>query len=123
MNCKTCEKPLDNPRKKFCSLVCKNKDTNSRHKDYICQQKRALERKIFFIKKFGGKCSKCDYKDNLAALCFHHTDPTTKDFGVDARQFSNRSLESLNAELEKCVLLCSNCHMEEHYPNLNNWWE
>ena len=85
---------------------------------------RAINRKIQFVKKSGGKCSECGYNKNLAALCFHHiNDDDSKEFGLDMRQFSNRSIETLETELKKCILLCANCHMETHYPILNEWWE
>jgi hypothetical protein len=30
-------------------------------------------------------------------------------------------MEELKEEAEKCILLCHNCHMELHYPHLNDW--
>jgi hypothetical protein len=44
-------------------------------------------------------------------LEFHHLDPTEKAFHV-SRQGVSRSLARARAEARKCVLLCSNCHME-----------
>jgi hypothetical protein len=46
----------------------------------------------------------------LAALEFHHVDPSAKEFGLAHR--GARSIERLRAEARKCVLLCSNCHAE-----------
>ena len=61
----------------------------------------------------GGKCEKCGYNKCIKALDFHHTDPTQKDFSI-----SDRSLKldwkDIKKELDKCKLLCSNCHREEH---------
>lgn len=68
--------------------------------------------------KRGGKCEHCGYSANIAALEFHHMNPEEKEFQVDLRAFSNHSLEKLEAELDKCELLCSNCHREYHNPNL-----
>jgi hypothetical protein len=45
-------------------------------------------------------------------LEFHHTNPDEKDFGVS--KILTRSIADLKAEVDKCVLLCSNCHAEEH---------
>lgn len=61
----------------------------------------------------GGKCSNCGYDKCLAALEFHHLDPTQKDNKyVNMRgKFSDR----LKKELDKCVLLCANCHREVHH--------
>jgi hypothetical protein len=60
----------------------------------------------------GGKCQKCGYKKCVGALDFHHIDPNQKDFTI-----SNNSgkWENLKKELDKCELLCKNCHAELHY--------
>lgn len=60
----------------------------------------------------GGKCEHCGYKKSLRALNFHHKDPTQKDFGISGKHCY--SWERIKAELDKCILLCSNCHMEVH---------
>ena len=61
----------------------------------------------------------CGYKKNYAGLIFHHKNPEDKDFGLDSRKCANSSLEKLLKELEKCILLCHNCHMETHHPDLD----
>lgn len=62
----------------------------------------------------GGRCAICGYDRCLRALGFHHVDPRDKAFGV-AHRGATRSLARARAEAAKCVLLCSNCHMEvEH---------
>jgi len=61
----------------------------------------------------GGKCISCGYCKCLAALEFHHIDPSQKDF--EWKKVKLRSFDNLvKAELDKCVLLCANCHREEH---------
>jgi hypothetical protein len=62
---------------------------------------------------------KCGYKKNLGALAFHHTDPSKKEFKLDVRSLSNRTYERIEKEIQLCILLCHNCHAEEHYPELN----
>ncbi len=59
----------------------------------------------------GGKCELCGYSKSLAALDFHHRDPDGKDFQIAG---TRRTIEGLQAELDKCSLLCANCHREEH---------
>ena len=61
----------------------------------------------------GGKCIECGYDKCPAALEFHHTDPSKKEFGIGGGY--NRSWEVIKLELDKCVMLCSNCHHEKHY--------
>ena len=56
-----------------------------------------------------GKCSVCGYNKCLSALEFHHTNPEEKD-GYN----SHWTFERNKSELDKCVLLCANCHREKH---------
>lgn len=59
----------------------------------------------------GGKCALCGYDKTIKALEFHHIDRNQKEFAISN---SNKTLETQLRELEKCVLLCSNCHREVH---------
>ncbi len=86
---------------------------------YLYQKDRALTRKLDLIKQAGGACNVCGYKKNLAALVFHHKDPSKKDFALDARTIGNGSLEIINNEFKKCILMCHNCHSEYHNPSLD----
>ncbi len=63
------------------------------------------------------RCEMCGYDKNTAALCFHHIEPHEKEFSLNSCK--TYSIEKLRKEIEKCVVLCHNCHMEEHYPHLN----
>lgn len=63
------------------------------------------------VKYKGGQCLLCGYKKYSGALEFHHLDPKKKDRSIKLR---NRSFENIKKELDKCVLLCSNCHKEVH---------
>jgi len=66
----------------------------------------------------GGKCSKCGYDKSLAALDFHHLDPSKKEDGIGNLIWKNHSMNftKLKKELDKCVILCKNCHAVEHNP-------
>jgi len=112
-NCSICNKNLKGKQTLFCSLKCKNKA----HQSYPAQKKRGLERKLFLVKKLGGKCSVCGYATNLAGLAFHHL--SGKEFQLDMRALSNRKLDSVLNEFDKCILLCHNCHAETHNPSLD----
>lgn len=61
----------------------------------------------------GGSCIKCGYNRYYGALEFHHTDPSQKD--VDWNKLRLRSWDKIVSELDGCVLLCANCHREEHH--------
>ena len=63
-------------------------------------------------KEYGGCCSRCGYDKTLNALEFHHPDPGVKEFHLAQKKGMNR--EKLKQELDKCVLVCRNCHVELH---------
>jgi Zn ribbon nucleic-acid-binding protein len=74
---------------------------------------RQRENKIKMVDYKGGKCEKCGYNKSHAALDFHHKDPSKKDFTIaHARLYSFN--DKIKKELDKCVLLCANCHRETH---------
>lgn len=86
------------------------------HSRTLCNSCR-INRRRFEIKKRavsykGGKCVRCGYSKCIAALNFHHLDAKTKDFSIGSNH--SRSWESIRKELDKCILLCANCHAEEH---------
>lgn len=118
--CTICSKQLTQTQRKYCSVKCKSRGHYLTHvvnrNTTYSQYKRADERKKEFIKLKGGACSVCGYNKNYAALHFHHL--RDKSFRSDSRNIGNRKMESLLQELDKCVLLCANCHAEEHNPEL-----
>jgi hypothetical protein len=120
LDCKTCGKILEGKRILFCSTKCKRffhcREPISKQNNYAKQNQRGRERKLNLIKMKGGCCELCGYSKNSAALQFHHEDPTKKKHGLDIRNLSNSSWESCVSEVEKCKLLCANCHLETHNP-------
>ena len=61
----------------------------------------------------GGRCERCGYDYCIDALEFHHIDSTKKEFNVSQRGYT-RSWKKVVQELEKCTMLCANCHGELH---------
>lgn len=59
----------------------------------------------------GGKCVKCGYNKCNKALDFHHIDQNLKDFQISG---GTKSFNLLKTELDKCILVCKNCHSEIH---------
>jgi hypothetical protein len=57
------------------------------------------------------KCERCGYDKCIIALEFHNTDPKEKDFQISGKSLS---FENLKNEVDKCMLVCSNCHSEIH---------
>src|SRR5690348_2447627 len=115
-SCTVCGRDLRGRQALFCSRVCKNKSTNTRHQNYLSQQARGQRRKLDLIAERGGRCERCGYRKNYAALTWHHLEPSRKSFELDLRAMSNRSDAMLHEEAAKCRLLCANCHAEIHHP-------
>jgi IS30 family transposase len=67
--------------------------------------------KIKLVEYKGGKCQLCNYNKSLNALHFHHLDPNEKDFSISGKSLS---FDKLKSEVDKCILVCSNCHSEIH---------
>lgn len=61
----------------------------------------------------GGKCQRCGYDHCLEALEFHHLSDSDKKFGISNKGYTI-SWEKVREELDKCDLLCANCHRELH---------
>ena len=68
-------------------------------------------RKANVVYVMGGKCCLCGYDKCLAALELHHIDPNEKEFDFHNL---NMSWDKTQIELQKCILVCSNCHREVH---------
>lgn len=102
---------------KYNKCFDKNSLDNARWRCGKCQTesvtKRRREIKVLAVNYKGGNCNECGYSRSIAALEFHHRDPAEKDFAIGGKGLT-RSFESLKVELDKCDLLCANCHREEH---------
>lgn len=83
--------------------------------EYLKQavSKRRTQLKQRAIEYKGGSCVYCNYNKCASALEFHHTDPSQKDFGI-SKSGITRSWSTVQDELDKCILVCSNCHKEIH---------
>ncbi len=94
--------------------MVKRKLTHAR-REYLkwrkTEQRREIKRKAVEYK--GGCCSICSYNKSIAGLIFHHLDPSKKTFAIAASGISH-SWKSVKKEIEKCILICANCHAEIH---------
>lgn len=115
MKCQVCGNKLIGKQKRYCSTLCKGRHPDNRNNNYEAQQARGRKRKQEFVNQLGGKCQKCGYNKCLSVLSFHHREPDKKSFALDLRQMSNRKLSALQDEVDKCDLLCLNCHTELHH--------
>lgn len=64
------------------------------------------------IDLFGGKCEHCGYDKFDGALEFHHTDPSVKE--DNWKNHFKQSWSKIEEGLRDTILLCANCHREEH---------
>src|SRR5262249_39229055 len=74
------------------------------------QRQKQIKRQCVEYK--GGCCSLCGYNRCMKALEFHHLDSEAKEREIS--EMKSRSFERLKPELDKCILVCSNCHREIH---------
>src|SRR5512142_1765341 len=72
------------------------------------ERRRQLKERA--VEYLGGKCQCCGYDRCLSALEFHHADPSQKEFQVSSKM----AWDVVRIELDKCFLLCRNCHSETH---------
>lgn len=77
------------------------------------QRSRWRENKRLAVEYKGGRCEKCGYNRCYAGLDFHHLDPSKKD--PHWKKLRCKSLEKIKAEIDKCMLVCKNCHAEIHH--------
>jgi hypothetical protein len=81
----------------------------------ITKRRKEIKQKAIDYK--GSKCQICGYDKCNRALCFHHLDPSKKDFSITS---TVKSWKKIRDELDKCIMLCHNCHAEEHDKIENN---
>ena len=88
-----------------------------RHLCTSCYSKQKLDESKLRMEKFREykktlKCNRCGY-DDYRALQFHHTDDNKE--GTPSIIARGRSWANVMEELNKCEVLCANCHQIEHY--------
>jgi hypothetical protein len=76
-------------------------------------QARREKIKVLGVEYKGKKCSVCGYNKCIDALEFHHKNESTKEFGIAANGYC-RAWTTVKNELDKCILVCANCHREIH---------
>lgn len=86
------------------------------------KNRRQYNKKLI-VNSFGAKCQICGYNKCLAALVFHHLDPSQKEFNISKVAGNSKMTFDAAMEISKCILLCANCHQEVHaglHPNIEN---
>lgn len=86
---------------------------NNKEKCIKAVMQNNFSKKAFFDNlKIKTGCKHCGYKDHPAALQFHHTDPKSKVFNIGSNY--HLPIEIIQQEIDKCIILCANCHKIEH---------
>ncbi len=74
------------------------------------RKRRRIERSLYIYKYLSSHaCENC-WENRPVCLEFHHAEPSIKSFDLWIRVSRDRSIASINKEIEKCVVLCANCH-------------
>ena len=96
---------------------CKNHYENNKEliKARASARKKRIQieaRKLVSECKQGG-CIVCGESEECC-LDFHHIDPTTKKLSVAEAQSQGYNVETIKKEIDKCAVVCSNCHRKIH---------
>lgn len=75
--------------------------------------------KSWAIEYKGEKCEICGYNRCKEALDFHHLIPEEKEFKISDRNLPTSDWPRIKKELDKCILVCANCHREIHNNYIN----
>ena len=81
------------------------------------QKRNIRNRKLVLDYKIKHGCYICGESEPVC-LDFHHKNPNEKRIEV-ALGIYRHSIETLQKEIDKCILLCSNCHRKVHHGKLS----
>jgi len=70
---------------------------------------------VAWVQTFKKECERCGFSEDVTALDFHHL-RDDKVGSVAALAHRGWGKEKLKAEMEKCQILCANCHRIVHKP-------
>lgn len=115
--CPTCSKQFLAPVKQtYCSIDCRPKVNlqEKKARAVLAVTKRRKKLKEMAVAHKGGCCQVCGYNKCIEALEFHHEDSKEKDFSISGSG-NTKAWASILKELEKCILMCANCHREIHF--------
>lgn len=111
---------IQKPTTEFYKQIKKEDGGTWEYYDPACKPCRLIQSaqrrkniKIQALEYLGWMCNTCKLvdKDYPQIYDFHHTDPSQKDFAISN---SAKTFENIKSELDKCIVLCANCHRKEH---------
>lgn len=86
--------------------------TNRGKRAYKLNILRMVKKKRMAIEYLGGRCADCGEVFEDCVYGFHHLNPDEKESTISSMR--THSWENIKIELDKCVLLCANCHRIRH---------
>lgn len=95
------------------------KNHRKQQTDYVRERNRKI--KLIGIEYLGGKCARCGQQFPAYVYDFHHRNPKEKE-GAPAL-LMHRTWEKVKKELDKCALLCTNCHRIVHAENIAEFFD
>lgn len=108
----------------------KNKEAQKRSQAEYYQKNKAIyqqkdrdriERNRKWLAEYKATCKCCECPESrVACLDFHHVDPATKVMNVCEMVNNRYSIQRIQEEIAKCIVLCANCHRVNHHGNV---WE
>ncbi len=119
LKCPNCNEDFELPygevNRKFC-FRCMPKGLSKNEQ----MQRTRLMGKQKALELLGHSCFLCGFNKYNSALEFHHYDENLeKKFNLSNHFTSYQLNKEILKELEKCVILCSNCHRALHAHELN----
>ena len=128
VRCRSCKKVfMGNLFRKLCD-VCRDKRMKESQKRYQknnpnnSTRKRMIRNREFIRNyKKDKKCEMCGYNKYPEILDFHHKNKKIKTATVSNLMKTLKSLDVIQKEIDKCILVCPNCHRELHIKE--GWWK
>jgi hypothetical protein len=109
--CKKCKNEYD--KAWYINNTRRRENLNIRAKERVIRNKKFLREYKLSI-----GCKLCGYNKTYHALEFHHVDGNDKKYNVSLMR--TLSIETVMKEIEKCIVVCANCHREIH-SDLNDY--
>ena len=107
-------------------LICSSEYTKKTYNQLYCSKncncKAQRQKRQEYLNKVKTEkgCAKCGYNEHPAALQFNHLDRSEKSFNIG--EYKTLSMETINKEIDKCEVLCTNCHaiytQQNHYTRM-----
>lgn len=103
---------------KKCELLCHNCHHELHNEEQNNNTITKNNKKLYLEFKNINRCEKCGYNRCNLALDFHHVNGKTKILNISSIKKNIIDIkEDIENELNKCIVLCRNCHMSLHYDN------